>query len=509
MKFSFIILFIVASTGIGQAQFALPDSIQQRFAGVPRDSVYVTKLNSLATHYLKTNPTASRRIASYVINVSSNIKFTRGYARALTVMGNSYWYEGIYEFAQNYYLLAARQYLSIQDSVGLSGVYNNIGEVNKRLGEQERALEYLQRSMELKRNDSTRALTLYNIGELYINLKQYGTAEEYINQSLTLAQMNRDERVIAYDHWSIARISVERKDFSKAFREFELAEDAWIRLGETRSLIQTYEDMAYAYRVLHKIEDARTYLNRASALASKLQVPDLRISIYMEYSRLDSARGNYAGAYHYLTRHNALKDSVYSLLKSEQIERVQAIYETEIRERENRELRIEKELKDAQLSAQKKTIAAVSAGLLITIVFALILFRQRRKILHANKDLKEKNEEIHEQKSAIEMQAASVQKLNETLQELNRTLEGRIDERSRQLLVQNQKVAEYTFMNAHKLRAPVASMLGLISLIQQADPTEHEIILKHLKTCGEQLDRVIREISQNLETSLPPGKIPD
>jgi len=488
------------------AQFTLPDSVQQQFAGMALDSNYVIKLNALASSYLRENPGVSRRISSYVINLSTQLKYTRGYARALTLMGNSYWYEGIYEFAQNYYLLAARQYLGIHDTFGLANVYNNIGEVNKRLGENERALEYLQRSLELKRTDSTKALTLYNIGELYIMMHQYGKAEEYLNRSLTLAQASRDARVIAYDHWCFARIHVNRKDYTKAFQEFQIAEDAWIALGETRSLIQTYQDMARARRQQGRLDEALAYLNKAGALYTRIQVPDLRITAYLEHFRIDSAMGHYDRALYYLTRHNALKDSVYSLLKSEQVERVQAIYETEMRERENRELRIEKELKDTQLAEQKNLVAAISVLLIVTAVFAVILFRQRKRILVVNANLKEKNDEINLQKDAIELQAASLLKLNEALQELNRSLESRIDERSRQLLAQNQKLAEYTFINAHKLRAPVASMLGLISLIHQADPKEHETILKHLKTCGDQLDRIIREISQNLETSILPDK---
>lgn len=506
MKFPFIILVLLLSAGTSVAQFTLPDSIQHKFRGMALDSNYVIKLNALASSYLRTNPAAARHVSNYVINLSTQLRYTRGYARALTVMGNSYWYEGIYEFAQNYYLLAARQYLGIHDRFGLSGVYNNIGEVNKRLGENERALEYLQRSLDLKRGDSTRALTLYNIGELYVTMHQFGKARDYLNDALTLAEGNKDERVIAYCHWCFARISVEQKDYTKAFQEFQSAQNAWIALGETRSLIQTYQDMARARRLQGNLDDALQYLNKASALSKTLQVPDLRITAFLEYFRIDSTRGHYDRALYFLTRHNALKDSVYSLLKSEQVERVQAIYETEMRERENRELRIEKELKDTQLVERENLIAAVSILLVITAVFAIILFRQRRKILVANADLKEKNEEIHSQKNSIELQAASLLKLNETLQELNRSLETRIDERSRQLVVQNQKLAEYTFVNAHKLRAPVASMLGLISLIQQADPAEHEIILKHLKTCGDQLDRIIREISHNLEASIHPEK---
>ena len=162
----------------------------------------------------------------------------------LTVMGNSYWYEGIYEFAQNYYLLAARQYQSINDSIGLSQVYNNIGEVNKRLGETDKALGYLFRSLELKKNDSTRDITLYNIGELYIITREFAKATEYVRQSLAIARAAGNERVIAYGYWSLARIKMEEGFDAEAFSYFRQAEQLWTKLGETRSLIQTYQDMA-------------------------------------------------------------------------------------------------------------------------------------------------------------------------------------------------------------------------------------------------------------------------
>jgi signal transduction histidine kinase len=62
-------------------------------------------------------------------------------------------------------------------------------------------------------------------------------------------------------------------------------------------------------------------------------------------------------------------------------------------------------------------------------------------------------------------------------------------------------------MNAHKLRAPVASILGLINLFHVAAPAEQRVILNYLKTCGEQLDNTIRAINQNLEDSIVETKI--
>lgn len=100
------------------------------------------------------------------------------------------------------------------------------------------------------------------------------------------------------------------------------------------------------------------------------------------------------------------------------------------------------------------------------------------------------------------MQAVALLKLNEELKELNRNLEASIDERTVQLTVQNQRLAEYTFINAHKLRAPVASILGLINLMHQVAPEEKETILVHLRTCGEQLDHIIHEVSKNLESAI-------
>ena len=144
-------------------------------------------------------------------------------------------------------------------------------------------------------------------------------------------------------------------------------------------------------------------------------------------------------------------------------------------------------------------IGVVSGGLLLVVVLAIMLFRQHKEILGANKNLQIKNEEISFQKNAIESQAEALLKLNEELHDLNRSLEGRINERTKQLFLQNKKLAEYAFINAHKLRAPIASILGLIDLFSKADVSEQQLILDHLKTCGEDLDNTIRNINATLE----------
>jgi signal transduction histidine kinase len=266
------------------------------------------------------------------------------------------------------------------------------------------------------------------------------------------------------------------------------AEEIWQKLGEVRSLIQTSQEMSDVYKLQRNFSQAEARLLKALDMTSQINVADLRVSTYQRLSSLYATQGKHERALHFLIRHNSLKDSVYNLLKAEQIARLQTIYETETREQENAQLRSEREIKNSELQSQRTILIATAVFLVFAGTFAWFLYHQRRKISF--------------QRDAIEMQAVALLKLNEELQLLNKNLEARIAERTSQLTIQNQRLAEYTFINAHKLRAPVASILGLINLVHQVAPADREAILAHLKTCGDQLDAIIREVSRNLEAAI-------
>jgi tetratricopeptide (TPR) repeat protein len=467
----------------------LPDSLRKQFEGMTRDSIYVDQLNLLASSYLKTNPNTTRAIISLTLDVAPKIKYMRGYARSLTVMGNSYWYEGVYEFAQNYYLLAARQYQSNHDNIGLGQTYNNIGEVYKKLGEYEKALPYLLKSLDLTAGDSSNyPLTMYNIGELYLHIEKTEEARSYILRSFETAKAKNLKRVMAFDYWGMGALKRIERNYDEALSDYEKSENLWKELGEVRSLIQTNQEISDIYKLQKRFQEAEKRLTDALKMTGQINVADLQVTTYQRLSSLSALQGKHERALYFLTRHNSLKDSVYNLLKAEQIARLQTIYETDAREKENQQLRSEGELRNSELRTQRITLIAISVSLLLAGIFAWFLYQQRRRIAF--------------QKDAIEMQAVALLKLNEELQQLNKNLEERISERTSQLTIQNQRLTEYTFINAHKLRAPVASILGLINLVHQVSPEEREAILGHLKTCGDQLDSIIREVSRNLEAAI-------
>lgn len=68
----------------------------------------------------------------------------------------------------------------------------------------------------------------------------------------------------------------------------------------------------------------------------------------------------------------------------------------------------------------------------------------------------------------------------------------------RKLELRNRKLEEIAWIQSHKLRKPVATILGLIQLInfKNPDDPENERTLHHIKTAGNELDEIIAEIDK-------------
>jgi len=497
-----LVIFLCAAAAGLKGQVILPDSIRYLLEQSPKDSAYLVNLNRIAFDCLKASPELGREIASLSMKYSRDANFVRGYARALDVTGSSYWVVGDYESALNYYQLSARESGSIKDSVGLSSVYHNMGEVFKKVGDYNKSIEFLSLSLKWDKKDNIHTgITLYNIGEAYLMKRQLSEASRYFNDALIRAIADKDNRTLAYCYQGLGSVKFINREYYPALAYFTQAEKMWKEQGEFRSLIQTHKDFADVYISLGEFKKAEGYLLQGIQLATRIHAPDLQVDNYLNLSKLFSLQGDYRKAFDAMVRHNSLNDSVYNVKKTEHIAHLQTLFDSENRDRENTQLRAEKQLQESQIRWQQLFILLIGAGLLTAGILAWGLYRQHRKILEVNEILKVKNLEIRQQKGEIETQTKTLQELNAQLQELNKSLESRIEDRTYLLVRQNEKLSAYAYANAHQLRAPVVSILGLLSLIDRLKlpPEDHELV-SHLIDCGQQLDRITREINRNLES---------
>jgi len=89
--------------------------------------------------------------------------------------------------------------------------------------------------------------------------------------------------------------------------------------------------------------------------------------------------------------------------------------------------------------------------------------------------------------------------LNEEVMKANSQLDQKVAERTIELRRQNKKMLEYAFINSHKLRAPVATILGLMNLIRITDSVEEKLkCVELLGKSTDDLDRIIHQIQDIL-----------
>lgn len=97
-------------------------------------------------------------------------------------------------------------------------------------------------------------------------------------------------------------------------------------------------------------------------------------------------------------------------------------------------------------------------------------------------------------KEAIQAQAEEIKSINENLEKL-------VKERTTELERKNKALEEYAFVNAHKLRAPVASILGLVPILDSIElsPLGKEVV-SHLISSSEKLDSIVHSITAAIES---------
>lgn len=138
-------------------------------------------------------------------------------------------------------------------------------------------------------------------------------------------------------------------------------------------------------------------------------------------------------------------------------------------------------------------------GFVILCGFLFIKYRERRLV--REKEILEQNVaqrtfEIHKQKEEIQVQNQAIQHQADQINDMNENLEKLVLARTVEVERKSKALEEYAFINAHKLRAPLASILGLVNLLRKSEVSVQEKeIIDRLHHSSEDLENIIRDIS--------------
>ncbi len=388
----------------------------------------VSKLHELASLYLRNNNKDSA-----VITYNSAIFYAKqsGDAELLGLVyhkcGNGYLFNQQNDSAITYYLEALQIRDSIQDTSGLAATTNNIGYIYFKLKQFDLALDYYSQSLKYEIMDSNEAgiaSSYNNIGTAFWKQNKLDSALFYIKKSLDIRiKIGARQSVLKNNYTNLGVIYRSKEEYDSAAFYFERVIPICKRVNNSQDLANAYNNLATTYMHMNGQDLALKYLDSAKVILVQLNNYELLKNLYGVYSSIYSGKEDYEMAYIYMTKYVSYSDSLYNENFANQINEMQAKYESEKKEKEIELQNLQLDKKDLEIKTQRKILIGFIAFLLVVIILSAFLARLYFQKKKANSLLQQKNAEIFQQKEEIETQANNLNEAFIKIKEVNEKLE--------------------------------------------------------------------------------------
>jgi len=168
------------------------------------------------------------------------------------------------------------------------------------------------------------------------------------------------------------------------------------------------------------------------------------------------------------------------------------------KQQEIKDLKISKQL--SILKSQRLQNIMLYGGVFLLLLLSGFFYSSYRQIKKANKLITIQKAQLEDKNDEIERQHYQLLTTNDEVSKFNLTLESKVKERTSELGKSVEQLRYYHNDLAHNVRAPMATLMGLVNLIQdhRFDSTENEKVLRLLRINTNKMDKVIKGISKNM-----------
>ncbi|WP_109698380.1 tetratricopeptide repeat-containing sensor histidine kinase [Chitinophaga deserti] len=401
-------------------------------AAYGQDSVYIERM--LDTAEILENGQQQAAIAAYrkIATASRTAGYTRGLAKTFHYRGFVYADMGQYDSSLQCFAEAVPLYSKIGDVWSVCACYNSTGNTYQYMTMYDSAIVNYQRALDLfdlhdmqpqKRNiyigkgrvhssmmdyqlalkdyeeaeklslaagdSTTLAQALVNQGAVYHELKK--PAENFIRQlrALEIARLRKDDYLI-----EIATVNLS-DHYSRIAMHDSAQYYANIALDKARLLNNQFEIVKILCIVssiklaMGNPAEAKQLLEDALVIAEKIGSAESRVDVYHKMQLHYAKTGDYPNAYRYLLRYREASDSILS------DKHIRTIHEMEVRHQSARKdaALAEGKLRIEQKNNQLIGISAIGGIVLIALIAAVWISRQRQRLQQERfRTQEEKNE---------------------------------------------------------------------------------------------------------------------
>ncbi|OJJ19383.1 hypothetical protein BKI52_21475 [marine bacterium AO1-C] len=438
------------------------DSLQRLLKTKLPDKKRVNVMLALINSYIIKEPEKGYQQLKEALTLAKKIDYGNGIAQCYDRLGIYYKHTGEYDLSLEYHLKGLKIYEKLKNERKVAAALGNIGVVYKRIHDYPTAFEYQFKALKLMqklKEEGMIANTYNNIGLLYLMTKDFPKALKYFDKTLVLDKKTNFELGLGSDYSNIALALYEMGKYNKALPTELKALKIRKKIKHRQGIVVSYKNLGYIYKDLKQYDQSLAYFQKYLELGQELKAQEHIADAYEGIALAYEKQGKYLQALEYQRKFQSQQDSVFNLGKNKQITQMKTRYETEKKEQENRVLKEEAKVKEAELARQQLYNTLIAIALLITLAFIYLgyrLYQQKRKnvqqlqqlnneVKDQNQALQQKQSEILEQQEEIAVQAEELKVTNEQLVQLDKFKQS------------------LTSMIVHDLKNPLNSIIGLSS----------------------------------------------
>jgi signal transduction histidine kinase len=313
------------------------------------------------------------------------LNYPEGQAKAYLNLSIVYTYEGEQQDQSVEAVLdAIRIYEKLGDKEQMSQAYGELGWRMKRR-DLDLGMKYMQKAITIAEDISyeDKLKDLYNN---YGVLKQWNqeidSAVYYFRAGLKIKEQQNDEFGIPYSLSNLAGAYLVKENYTEAISLLRESIDLRVQLEDSIGLGENYTQLAEVYFANQKLDTALTYFKQSTEIARLKEYIQLEQYAYDYISKIYQKKNKADSALYYYKKHIAIKDKMFTEEQEAKISELNIAYETEKKELE---------IAQSKLEIQRKTIllyAAVGGAILLVLIGYLVYNQQRTK----NKKLKKEIE---------------------------------------------------------------------------------------------------------------------
>jgi class 3 adenylate cyclase/tetratricopeptide (TPR) repeat protein len=423
-----LLLLFVCCSMLSAVQNPETDSLETLLINAREDTVKVNILLALSKNLFMTDPQDAVRYGSQARELAEKLDFSPGIASAFKFIGLGYYFQGEYfETIQNWQSCLEKFEL-LEDKLGVANMLNNLGAVYNNEGDDAKALDYYLRSLKVSeeigdtlrivtaminvgliysKNPGTydKALIYYkevlpicedlgdldaigtaslNLGELYYQREDYDIALSYFEKSLEALSNSGN---VFYSLINIGKVYAKRGDYLRAV---EYQEEAYIRAERVNAkmdMLRALLGLAETYTQEYNFREALNSYHGAESLAREIKANYELKSAYEGLALSYSNISNFSSAYKYQTLLTSMKDTLYNSAKDKKLQALQFNFDIEKKEGEINLLKKDKALQDVIIQKKNFMKNAFLVGLILILVIAIILIKNNRDKVKANRML--------------------------------------------------------------------------------------------------------------------------